>query len=93
VIRSFRSKALRLFAEKGDPSKLSVPRSSERIRRILAALNAAQRPEDMDIPGNKFHALKGDRKGDYAVWVTGNWRITFAWDDRDAVNVDLEDDH
>lgn len=45
----------------------------------------------MDLPGFGFHALKGDRKGDYSVWVSGNWRITFGFDGEDAIRVDLED--
>jgi proteic killer suppression protein len=47
----------------------------------------------MDLPGMRFHALKGRDKGRYAVNVSGNWRITFAWDGNDAVDVDLEDYH
>lgn len=37
--------------------------------------------------------LKGRDKGRYSVRVTGNWRLTFAWEDGDAVAVDLEDYH
>lgn len=92
MIRSFRSKGLRRFAESGDPSGLSVP-NMERVRRVLNQLNAARRPEDMNLPGNRFHALKGRRKGTYAVDASGNDRITFRWDGDDAADVDLEDDH
>jgi toxin HigB-1 len=92
MIRSFRSKALRRFAQTGDDSKLNVP-NTDRVRRQLLALDAAQRPQDMDIPGYGFHALKGNLKGRYAISASGNWRITFAWDDVDAVEVDLEDYH
>jgi proteic killer suppression protein len=48
---------------------------------------------DMNIPGFGFHALKGDRRGEYAVTITRNWRITFRWRGEDAVNVDFEDYH
>jgi toxin HigB-1 len=92
MIRSFRSSALRRFAESGDGSRLSIP-NTDRVRRILQALNAARRPQDMDIPGYGFHALKGDLKGRYAIRARGNWRITFAWHDTDAIDVDLEDYH
>jgi proteic killer suppression protein len=92
MIRSLRSRALRRFAETGDGSKLSVV-NADRVRRMLVALNAARRPRDMDIPGYRFHALKGKAKGRYAIWASGNWRITFAWHDTDAVDVDLEDHH
>ena len=47
----------------------------------------------MNIPGYKFHGLGGNRKGTYAVAVTGNWRITFEFDGEDAVNVNMEDYH
>jgi toxin HigB-1 len=92
VIRSFRSKALQRFAERGDPSKLSV-RNPDRIRRILLALDAAASPEGMNIPGFRFHPLKGRDRGRYAVDASGNWRVTFAWSGEDAIEVDLEDYH
>jgi len=48
----------------------------------------------MRLPTFGFHALKGDdRKGDYAVTVRGNWRVTFQWKGGQAVRVDLEDYH
>ena len=92
MIRTFRSKALRQFAEKGDTSKLSVPNVA-RVRRILAQLDAADRPEDLDLPGYRFHELKGKRRGTYAVSASGNYRITFKWDGKDVTDVDLEDYH
>lgn len=92
VIRSFRNKGLRRFAERGDASKLSV-RHSDRIRRILLALDAAKLPAQMNLPGLRWHGLKGRDKGRYAVDASGNWRLTFAWDGEDAVDVDLEDYH
>ena len=92
MIRSFKSKALRLFAETGDARKLSVP-NARRVQRILNELNIAKAPEDMNLPGYRFHALKGARKGTFAVDASGNYRITFRWDGEDAVDVDLEDYH
>lgn len=92
MIRSFRSKTLRLFAETGEARRLSVPNAG-RVRRILNELEAARTPEDMNLPGYRFHALKGDRKGAYAVDASGNYRITFRWDGADAVDIDLEDYH
>jgi proteic killer suppression protein len=92
VIRSFRSKGLQRFAERGDPSKLSV-RNPDRIRRILLALDAATSPEGMNIPGFRFHPLKGRDRGRHAVDTSGHWRVTFGWDGEDAVEVDLEDYH
>lgn len=90
MIRSFRSKALRLFAEKGDASKLPV-RNADRVRRILERLETVKIVQDMNVPGFFFHSLKGvDR---YSVRITGNWRVTFAWRGVDAFDVDLEDYH
>jgi proteic killer suppression protein len=92
MIRSFRSKPLRKFAEDGDASRLSV-QNPARIRRILLALDTARIPEAMNMPGFRFHSLRGAGKGRYAVDASGNWRITFGWDGEDAIDVDLEDYH
>ena len=92
MIRSFRSKALRQFAETGDARRLSVP-NARRVRQILLALNMAKRPEEMDTPGLRFHGLKGDRRGSFAVDASGNYRITFRWNGEHAIDVDLEDYH
>jgi len=91
MIRSFRSRSLRRFAEHGDRSKLSVP-NADRVRLILRALNEATKPERMNMPGLRFHRLRGRDKR-YAVDASGNWRITFGWSDKDAIDVDLEDYH
>jgi proteic killer suppression protein len=64
-----------------------------RIAMILDRLDAAVEPNDLDLPGLGFHPLKGQRKGEFALLVTRNWRITFGWADGDAVDVDLEDYH
>ncbi len=92
MIRSFRSKALKRLAERDDASKLSVP-NVRRVETILGRLEGAVAPEDLNLPGFRFHGLKGRDKGRYAVDASGNWRITFAWDGRNAVDVDLEDYH
>jgi len=92
VIRSFRSKALKRFVENGDFSLLSV-RNIQRVEIILRRLDAAKTPEQMNVPGLYFHALKGEEKGRYSVRVSGNFRITFGWEETDAIDVDLEDYH
>lgn len=91
MIRSFRSKALRLFSEKGDPSKLPV-QNHGRVARILALLDAAVKPNDLDLPGYRFHGLRGKPKR-YAVDASGNYRVTYGWEEADAIDVDLEDYH
>lgn len=90
MIVSFRNKGLERFAAKGDASRLSV-QNIRRVERILAQLSVAIRPEEMNVPGWRFHLLKGDQAGRYAVDASGNWRITFGWNGQDAVDVDLED--
>ncbi len=91
VIRAFRSKHLQKFAATGNGSKLPVPAHSHgKVRRQLVALDAAAKPDEMNLPGWRFHSLAGGR---YAVDVTGNYRLTWGWDDPDAVDVDLEDYH
>jgi len=92
VIRNFRHKGLERYFAKSDRSGLDA-RQADRIRRILDRLDAATAPGDMDLPGYRFHSLKGDRKGAYAVSVSGNWRITFRFERGDAVDVNLEDYH
>lgn len=89
MIRSIRDKGLRRFFEEGDRSKISVA-NVRRLETMLQTLADAERPEDMNIPGWRFHGLKGEMRGRYAV--SGNWRLTFAWD-RHAIEVDLEDYH
>ena len=75
MIQRFRSKALR-DAFSGDVSKLQ-PAVARRIQAVLAALEAAQSLNDLrGLTG--FHALSGDRDGEYAVTITRNWRLTFA---------------
>lgn len=64
-----------------------------RITMILDRLDASAKPRDMNLPGLDFHSLAGPNKGRYAVKVSANWRITFGWDEEDAVQVDFEDYH
>lgn len=64
-----------------------------KVIRILNALDAAVDPAELDIPGFKFHTMKGSRKGTYSVLVSGNWRITFLWDEKGPYQVNLEDYH
>ena len=90
VVRSFRSKGLRRFAERGDPATLNV-QQPDRIRRILLALDAAKSPGAMNLPGLRVHSLKGKDHGRHAVDASGNRRVTFGWDGEDAVDVDLQD--
>jgi proteic killer suppression protein len=92
VIRSFRHKGLAKFFATGSKSGIQA-QHAERLRLILGRLSAAAKPEDMGLPGLRLHPLKGTRKGTWAVWVSGNWRITFRFVEADANVVDYEDYH
>ncbi len=76
----------------GDQSGIQA-KHSNRLRLILGRLNVATVLEDMSLPGLGLHELRGDRKGTWAVKVSGNWRVTFEWIGKDADRVDYEDYH
>lgn len=59
----------------------------------LFALDNAKKPEDMNAPGWRLHRLAGDLAGHWSVMVSGNWRLTFAFEGEDAVSVDYQDYH
>ena len=65
----------------------------KRLRNILALLDTAFVAEDMNIPGLRFHPLKGDLAGFYSVSVSGNWRVIFRFENGQATDVDLIDYH
>ena len=92
MIITFNHKGLEGFFVKG--SYKAIPTQyAARIERVLDRLDAIVVPEDMNLPGYKFHELKGKRKGVYSVSVSGNWRITFRFDGDNVIEVDLEDYH
>ena len=92
MIRSFKDKALELFFATGEGRQLSV-QNTRRSANILRALDDASRPEDMNLPGLRFHALGRRDRGRYAMNASGNWRSTFGWSEGNAIDVDLEDYH
>jgi proteic killer suppression protein len=59
----------------------------------LFALDNARQVSDMNAPGWRLHPLHGDSTGHWAVDVSGNWRLTFAFEDQNAVLVDYQDYH
>jgi len=63
------------------------------LARQLSALDAAARPEDMNRPGWDWQALKGGLFGHWSVSVNGSWRLTFAFENGDAILADYQDDH
>ncbi len=92
MIASFRHRGLRRLYEDDDPNRVSA-QHAQRIRVILAALDAAQTVEDMNIHTFRLHPLRGDLRGFWAVTVRANWRIIFRFGDGNAYDVDLLDYH
>ena len=92
VIMIFKHKGLERFFRTGSKACIK-PSQAERLRLILARLNASTTPEDMNLPGLQLHPLRGDRKGTWAVKVSGNWRVTFTFVEKNAEDVDYEDYH
>lgn len=91
MIESIAHKGLKRLWEKNDPSKLP-PEQIEKIKRILSVLNSAKTLEPLKmVPGYKLHPLSGELKGFWSVWVTGNYRIYFRFDDGNAYDVDYSD--
>jgi proteic killer suppression protein len=92
AIRSFRHKGLQRFFIAGTRSGIQA-KHADRLRLILGRLHVSVEPRDMGLPGLALHSLKGKSQGRWAVKVSGNWRLTFAFDGHDAVDVDYEDYH
>lgn len=92
MIRNFRHKGLLRFFQTGDVRGINA-QHADRIRLVLTTLNVAAQPADMNLPGLRLHPLKGERKGMWAVTISGNWRIVFTFDTGDAADVNLVDYH
>jgi len=92
MIKGFRHKGIRKFFETGSTAGI-VAAHALRLGFRLQALHSASCPADMDVPGWKLHALKGDLQGHWAVNVSGNWRLTFMFEGEDAILVDYQDYH
>lgn len=92
MIENFRHKGLRRLFENGKTKGIHADHL-EKIENILAVLNRATGPDDMDLPGFRLHPLKGEQKRFYAVTVRANWRIVFRFEDGNVFEVDLIDYH
>ncbi len=92
AIKTFRHKGLERFFTSGSRAGIQS-RHTGRLRLILGRLNAAVAPADMRLPGLDLHELHGRRHGTWAVTVSENRRITFAFDGPDVARVDYEDCH
>jgi proteic killer suppression protein len=93
MIKSFRHKGLKVFFESGSIAGIQSAHAP-RLARMLRRLNETTNAQGMNLPGWDLHPLKGrELKGHYAVSVSGNWRMTFAFEDEDAVLLDYQDYH
>jgi toxin HigB-1 len=92
MIRGFRHKGLERFFSEGSKAGIQ-PVHASKLRLLLGRLDAAAGPGDMNLPGWRLHRLKGSMEGVWAVSVSGNWRLTFAFEGKDVVLVDYVDYH
>jgi len=90
MIRSWRHKGQEQFFV--SESKAGIrPDHAKKLKRQLDRLDEAKSPQDMNLPGWKLHPLHDDLEGHFAVWVNGNWRMTFTFEGTDAILVDYQD--
>jgi proteic killer suppression protein len=92
VIKSFRHKGVKRFFLTGSTAGIRAAHAGK-LARQLQRLDVARSPQDMNVPGWKLHGLKGNLAGRWSVSVSGNWRLTFAFDGEDAVLIDYQDYH
>mgnify|MGYP003624585566 CR=1 FL=1 len=95
MIKKFRHKGLkRFFNDPRYTDKHGINAEiAERLIVILDALDTIEIAEEMDIAGLYFRGLKGQRKGEYSIRVSGNWRITWRMDSNNVIDLNLEDYH
>jgi proteic killer suppression protein len=92
VIKTFRHKGLQHFFATGSKAGIQTMHAVK-LRIMLTRLDNAVTADDMNAPGWKLHALKGDLTGHWAIWVDKNWRLTFRFEGEDAELVDYQDSH
>lgn len=92
MIKSFAHKGLEKFFLTGSAAGIQ-PKHRDKLQRILSYLHRARTVKDMDLPGFRLHALKGDMRHLWSVTVNANWRIVFRFEDGNAYIVDYMDYH
>ena len=92
MIKSFRHSGIERFFQTGNKAGIQ-PKHADKLSIQLFALNRAKTAKDMDAPGWSLHPLKGELRGHWSIKVNGNWRLTFAFEEEDAILVDYQDYH
>jgi len=92
MIVSFRHRGLKRLYERGDASLIRGDMRG-RVARVLFVLDQVETLDEVNMPGFRLHPLVGKRKGEWSIRVTGNWRITFIFEDGNVFDVNLEDYH
>ena len=92
MIRTFKHAGLKRYFETGKAKGIPAE-TAKRIQARLNVLNRARELRDLNLPGFGFHSLKGDRKGEHALTVTANYRLTFRFENSDVLDLNLEDYH
>jgi proteic killer suppression protein len=92
-IHSFRHRGLRRLYETGDGRGIN-PEFVAKVEDILHVVEQAQNIKQVALfPGWRLHQLKGTRRGEWSIRVSGNFRLTFRLVGQDVINIDLEDYH
>jgi toxin HigB-1 len=89
---SFRHKGVEILYRTGSTRGVQAAHTPK-LRRVLAALDDASEPADMNLPGYQLHALKGSLRGHWSVWINGNRRVTFRFTGADVEILDYQDYH
>lgn len=92
MIISFKHKGLEKFFNSGDKSGIQE-KHSQRLRLILNRLNLMVEVDDVNFPSANLHKLKGEMKDLWSIKISGNWRITFKFENENVYIVDYIDYH
>lgn len=92
MIKSWLHKGLQNFYETGSTAGIP-PAYSKKIAKRLESIDEAPDIQQLNLSSFRLPQLKGDRSGIWSVSVTGNWRITFRFEDGNAYILNFEDYH
>lgn len=92
MILNFKHKGLELFFKTGSVKGIQ-PVHAKKLGQILRLLNVAESPSELALPGFRLHPLKGELQGHWSITISGNWRLTFIFVDKNVDIVDYQDYH